>query len=109
MHDRYGLTTRGYRIICSLCGAEWEYTTSKPRDLVIGGVFAAIVRTAKITDDKSIWILQKTGDNKDAEVFLDKEISLSEWKQMVASFCGKCGAQLAKEEKFCPKCGAGRD
>jgi len=109
VYDKYGWTTRGYKIVCGLCGAEWEYLTSKPQDLVFGGVLAALSRTAKITDDNSIWILRKTGSNREAHKFLDKEINLSTWKQMTGLFCGNCGATLAKDEKFCPKCGAKRE
>jgi formate dehydrogenase maturation protein FdhE len=43
VYDRYGWTTRGYKILCSECGAEWEYITSKPQDLLFGGAFAALV------------------------------------------------------------------
>jgi len=39
----------GYRIVCGLCGAEWEYTISKPKDLIFGGAIAALGRVAKIT------------------------------------------------------------
>lgn len=110
VYDKYGWTTRGYKIVCSLCGAEWEYITSKPRDLLFGGAIAALSRTAKIADDNSIWILRKAGSNKGkAEAFLDKEMSFASWKQMAGTFCGNCGIPLAENEKFCPKCGAKRD
>jgi len=109
VYDKYGWTTRGYKIVCSLCNAEWEYTISKPRDMIFGGAIAAMSRVSKITNDDSIWILRKTGNNKNAEHFLDKEINFSAWKQMISSFCGNCGAPLAKDEKFCPKCGAKRE
>lgn len=109
VYDRYGWTTRGYKIVCSECGAEWEYITSKPQDLLFGGAFAALSRVAKITDDNSTWILRKTGSIKEAEKFLDKEVTFSTWKQMIKSFCGNCGNPLAEDEKFCPKCGAKRE
>ena len=112
VRDRYGWTTRGYRIICRLCGAEWEYTTSKPKDIIIGGAIAALKRVSEMTNDQSVWILQKTGHDPakpNADVFLDKEITFSTWKQMAGSFCGKCGSPLAEDEKFCAKCGVPRD
>jgi len=108
VYDKYGWTTRGYKIVCSECGAEWEYVIYKPKDELFGGVFAALSRIAKITDDNSIWILRKT-NIEEAEKFLNKEINFSTWKQMVKSFCGQCGNPLAEDEKFCPKCGAERE
>jgi len=109
VYDKYGWTTRGYRIVCGLCEAEWEYTISKPKDLIFGGAIAAMSRVSKITDDNSIWILRKTGNNQKTEVFLDKEMNFSTWKQMSGTFCGKCGESLAENEKFGPKCGAKRE
>jgi len=109
VYDKYGWTTRGYKIVCGLCGVEWEYITSKPKDLLFGGAIAALGRVAKMTDDNSVWVLRKTGGNEKGEVFLDKEINFGAWKQMVSSFCGKCGSPFADDEKFCPKCGAQRD
>ena len=106
VHDRYGWTTRGYKIVCASCGAEWEYTTSKPKDMLFGGAFAAMHRISKITDNDSIWILKKPGAGQKGEQFLEKEINFSTWKQMAGDFCGNCGNPLAEEEKFCPECGA---
>jgi len=105
VHDRYGWTTRGYKIICTSCGAEWEYTTSKPKDLLFGGAFAAMHRTGKITNDDSIWVLKKYGTSGKGKQFLEKEINVSSWKQMSGLFCGICGKALAENEKFCPNCG----
>jgi formate dehydrogenase maturation protein FdhE len=109
VYDKYGWTARGYKIVCNLCGAEWEYMISKPKNMIFGGAFAALSMVAKITDDNSIWILRKTGSNQEAYKFLDKEMNFSAWKQMVGRFCGKCGTPLARSEKFCPKCGAERE
>jgi len=109
VHDRYGWTTRGYRIICSLCKAEWEYTTSVPKDLIFGGAIAAMSRVTKITHDDSIWILKKAGNSQNGMQFLEKEINFSTWKQMAGKFCSKCGNPLAVNEKFCPKCGEKRE
>jgi hypothetical protein len=109
VHDRYGWTTRGYRILCKSCGAEWEYTTSKPQDMLFGGAIAAMSRVSKITHDGSVWILKNAGNSQKGTEFLEKEINFSTWKQMAGSFCGKCGTPLAHDEKFCPKCGAQRD
>ena len=109
VYDKFGWTTRGYRIVCGRCGAEWEYIISKPRDLLFGGAIAALSRVGKITNDDSIWVLKKTGDNPKAHQLLNKDINFSTWKQMVGSFCGNCGEPLASDEKFCPKCGAKRE
>jgi len=109
--EKLGWTVRGYRIVCNSCGAEWEYITSTLKDMFLGIGASVVVssRIAKIANDESIWILRKTGGVKEAEKFLDKEINFSTWKQMVKSFCGKCGNPLAEDEKFCPKCGAKRE
>jgi len=111
VYDKYGWTTRGYRIVCGECDAEWEYTISKPKDLLFGGAIAALGRAARITDDSSIWILRKIGKDphEKAEAFVDKEMNFAAWKQMIGYFCGQCGAPLAKKAKFCPKCGAERE
>lgn len=86
VHDRYGLTTRGYQITCNTCGAEWEYISSKPKDIVFGGAIAALYRVSKFTDDDSIWILKKSGNSKNVAQFLEREISFSKWKQMAGVY-----------------------
>jgi hypothetical protein len=113
--DKFGWTTRGYGISCTLCGAEWEYRTSDwskssslVRDLAFGG-FGAMHRIMKIANDDSVWVLRKAGSSADAERFLGKEVNISSWKQMVGSFCAKCGIALAIDEEFCPDCGVRRD
>jgi hypothetical protein len=114
VYDRYGLTTRSYKIVCSLCGAEWEYTISKlsAKDMLLGPGAIALYRVVNLTKDESIWILRKIGRNPakpNADTFLDKEVTFSTWKQMIGYFCGKCGSALADDEKYCPKCGTPRD
>ena len=114
VHDKYGWRKRGYRIICKLCGAEWEYTISKlsAKDILLGPGVIALYRVARLTKDDSIWILRKIGRNPvmpNADTLLDKEITFSTWKQMASYFCSKCGSALAEDEKFCPKCGTARD
>jgi len=125
VHKKYGWTTRGYRIICALCGAEWEYIISKltTKDLLLGNEMWDIESTmphsyhvARLTNDESIWILRKVGSNpaKNTKTFLDKKVTFSTWKQtanfqILQHFCGKCGSALVENEKFCPKCGTARD
>ena len=110
VHDRSGWTTKGFRILCNLCGAEWEYSSSKPEDIIFGGAMASMSRAEKkITNDNSIWILKKAGNSQNGLQFLEKEINFSTWKkQMAGTFCGKCGNPLAENEKFCLKCGEKR-
>ena len=112
VRDKYGWTKRGYGIICSSCGAEWEYVISKlsAKDMLLVAS-VAMYRAFRIASDDSVWILRKIGRNPikpNADTFLDKEMKFSSWKQMISSFCGKCGTPLAQDEKFCPKCGAER-
>lgn len=66
-------------------------------------------RIMKIANDDSVWVLRKAGSSADAERFLGKEVNISSWKQMVGSFCAKCGIALAIDEEFCPDCGVRRD
>ena len=111
VHDKWGFTTRGYRIICRLCNAEWEYTIAKPQDLLFGGAVAAMYRLGKIVSDDSVWILRNQGRNPSqhpAVKLINKEMRFSAWKQMVKAFCGECGEPLADNEQYCPKCGASR-
>jgi len=107
IYDKFGLTTRGYKITCRSCGAEWEYIISKfsAKDVLLGPVPMALYRFVHITQDNSIWILRKTGNNQGFESLLGKEISFSTWRQMIGLFCPNCGEPLAKDEKYCPKCG----
>jgi hypothetical protein len=109
VHDRYGWTTRGYKIVCKSCGAEWEYTTSKPQDMLLGGAFAAMRRIGKIADEHSIWVLKREGAGQKGTQFLGKEINFSTWKQMSEAFCGTCGNSLSMDEEFCPKCGTKKE
>lgn len=64
-----------------MCDAEWENIISKP---TISSVFGTLALSYPTTDD--ILVLRKTGNNAEAQVFLNKEIGFLRWKQMVGSF-----------------------
>jgi len=109
VHEKFAWKTRGHRIVCNLCGAEWEYTSSKPLDMIYGGATAAMERAEKkITNDNSVWILKKAGNSQNGSQLLEKEITFSTWKRMTGTFCGNCGKPLAINEKFCLRCGQKR-
>ena len=109
IHDDLGWSgLKGYKFTCGTCGAEWKWKYKINASMFFAGSFESLNQMKKITDDGSIWVLTETGDNKEAERLLEKEVNFSTWKQMSGSFCGKCGNPLAENEKFCPKCGEKR-
>jgi formate dehydrogenase maturation protein FdhE len=108
IYDKFGFTTRGYKIVCGECEAEWEYLSSDGstigKDLLFGP-FSALPRIFRIADDNSFWTLRSAGKNNGTEELVDKRMMFSEWKRMAGRFCGQCAAQLADDEDFCPECG----
>jgi len=96
----YGLGVKGYSIMCGVCHAEWENVRSEPfiRDGLAGPV------PLPLTPAEDRFALRKLGENIGPEIFLNREITLSNWREMIDKFCEKCGAPLAKDEDSCPKC-----
>jgi len=89
-----------YNIMCSVCHAEWENVPSEP--FIQGGLAGPVPLPQTLAEDR--FALRNTGENIGAEIFLNREITLSNWKEMVKKFCDKCGTPLAKDEDSCQKC-----
>jgi len=90
VYDKMAWTTRGYRIVCEVCGAEWEYTTSEmktTKGLLTGLLvpdlkgIASLSRATKIADDETVWALRKAGNDANTQALVNREMKVSEWKR----------------------------
>jgi len=87
--------------MCGICHAECENVPGRPQ------IYPGLITPTPqhLTPAEDILALRNPGENAWAKIFLNREITFTNWKNMIEKFCGKCGAPLAEGEESCPKCG----
>lgn len=68
-----------YNIMCSVCHAEWENELVGTK--IIGGFGAPMPERVSPAED--ILVLRYPGENSWARIYLDREINITTWKEMV--------------------------